>query len=120
MNRDQALQSFWGSFTWPAYEEHTVPDDAKFPYITYEASSDDFGNTVYLSAYLWDRSNSWADILTKANAIADYISRGGRIVKYDGGAMWIQKATPWAQRMEEPEDREVRRIGLSISIEYLD
>ena len=120
MNKMQTLQAFWSGFGIPAYDENTVPDDAVLPYITYEASSDDFGNTMLRNASLWYRSSSWAEITAKEQQIADFITRGGRMISYDGGAMWIQKANPWAQRMSEPSDDSIRRIVLSYNIEFLD
>lgn len=120
MNKMQSLQAFWSGFSLPAYDETTVPDGAQLPYITYEASTDDFGNTIAQTASLWYRSAGWGDITAKEEQIADFIGRGGRMVAYDGGSMWIQKATPWAQRMEEPSDDMIRRIVLNITVEFLD
>lgn len=47
MDRAQAIHSFWNSFGLKAYDENTVPDNAKLPYITYEVavSSFDDGDT---------------------------------------------------------------------------
>lgn len=120
MDKIQALNDFWNSFDLIAYSENSVPDDAQLPYLTYEASMDDFGYPIAQRANLWYRSSSWSDITAKEQEIADFITRGGRMITYDGGAMWIQKTSPWAQRLEEPSDEYIRRIVLSITIEYLD
>lgn len=120
MNKIQALSSFWNSFNLIAYDENTVPDDAQLPYITYEVSSDSFGKVLAQTASLWYRSSSWSDITSKEQEIANYITRGGRLVKYDDGAMWIQREQPWAQRMNDPDDKMIRRIILNISVEFLD
>lgn len=120
MDKLQTLQAFWSGFGLKAYDETSVPDNAQLPYITYEASSDDFGNRMLRSASLWYRSSSWAAITEKEQEISDFITRGGRMLNYNGGAMWIQKATPWAQRMNDPSDDMIRRIVLSIAIEFLD
>lgn len=120
MDKMQALHSFWSSFGIPAYDMYTVPDEAKMPYITYEAADDSFGNKMDLMANLWYKSNSWAGINSKANVISDRISRGGINIPFDGGAIWIRKSTPWAQRIDEPEDSTVRRLILSITVEFLD
>ena len=120
MNKIQALHAFWSSFDLKAYDETSVSDDTKLPYITYEVSSDDFGKTLAQTASLWYRSSSWSDITTKEQEIANFITRGGRMITYDDGAMWIQKATPWAQRLEEPSDDMIRRIVLNIQIEFMD
>lgn len=119
MNKMQALHQFWSGFSIPAYDENSVPDNAPLPYITYEATSDDFGHMVAQTASLWYRSSSWSDITSKETEISQYISRGGRMIAFDGGSMWIQRATPWAQRMNDPSDENIRRIVLNVMIEYL-
>lgn len=120
MNKIQTLHSFWSSFEIKAYDENSVPDGIPFPYITYEVSSDDFGNTLAQTASLWYRDSSWTGITEKEQEISDFITRGGRNIVYDGGAMWIQKGTPWAQRMNDPSDEMIRRIVLNVTIEFLD
>lgn len=120
MDKLQTLHSFWSSFGLKAYDENSVPDNAQLPYITYEASSDDFGNILVQNASLWYRSSSWGEITAKEQEIADFITRGGRMLKYDDGALWLQKSSPWAQRMADPSDDMIRRIVLSYSIEFLD
>lgn len=119
MNTAQALQLFWSSFNLPAYDENTVPDKAALPYITYEVGDDFFGEQVARSASLWYRSTSWEDITRKEQEIASYIRRGGRMISVDGGAIWIKRGTPWAQRMAEPSDSMVRRIVLNYEIEFV-
>ena len=119
-NKIQTLHSFWSSFGIKAYDENSVPDGAAFPYITYEVSSDDFGTQIAQTASLWYRDSSWADITEKAQEISDFITRGGRMIAFEGGAMWIRKASPWSQRMSDPSDEMVRRIVLNIMIEFLD
>lgn len=120
MNKQQALHNFWNSFNLEAYDESTVPDDALFPYITYESPSDSFGNSISARASIWYRSNSWSAITLKEEQISLDISRGGKMVAYDGGAMWIQRSNPWAQRLSDPDDDTIRRIVLNISIEFMD
>ena len=120
MDKVQTLHSFWSGFGLKAYDETSVPDEAVLPYITYEVSVDDFGSPRTQSASLWYRSSSWADITAKEQEIADFITRGGRMIKYDGGAMWLQKGRPWAQRMSDSSDDMIRRIVLSVTVEYLD
>lgn len=120
MTKMQALNAFWNGFSLTAYDENTVPDDAILPYITFEASTDDFGNSLAQSASLWYRDPSWAAITAKEQEISDFIGRGGRMVPYSGGAIWIRKATPWAQRMNDPNDRDIRRMILNVIVEFLD
>lgn len=121
MDKVQALNKFWEDASGlVAYDESSVPDDAQLPYLTYETTTDEFDYEIPITASLWYRSTSWQAIAEKELSIADYIGRGGMIVHYDGGAFWIRKASPWAQRMSEPSDDMVRRILLNVSIEYID
>jgi len=130
MNKIQTLHSFWSGFGLKAYDENSVPEQVdngsggktklEPPYITYEVITDEFGRMLSLTASLWYRSASWAEITAKEQQISDFITRGGRMIAYDGGAMWIQKGSPWAQRMGDPSDEMIRRIVLNIVIEFLD
>ena len=115
----QSLHAFWSGFGLVAYDENSVPDKTAFPYITYEAREDFFNNTVALSASLWYRSSSWTAITEKEEQIADFIGRGGRTVAFDGGAFWIKRGQPWAQRMSDQSDEMIRRIVLNIEIEFI-
>ena len=112
MDRWQAQDTFWNSFSWNAYDENTVPSDANLPYITYEAVTGSIGGTMSVSVSLWDRSNSWAVISKKADDIEKGINRQ---IKIDGGYMKVRKpASGFARRMDEPSDSTIRRIVLSV------
>ena len=117
MDKFQALDTFWNSFGIPAYDSNTVPDDADTPYITYEASVAEIDEKVPLTASLWYTSNSWKEISQKAEEISEYIG-GGAGVRYDRGRLWITKEVPFAQRMTEANNRQVRLIVLQVTAEY--
>ena len=119
MNKLQALNAFWSGFGLKAYDENSVPDNTPYPYLTYETKYDDFGNSLVTSVNLWYRSSSWSDVTAKEQEISDYITRGGRMVAYDGGSIWIQRASTWATRMGDENDEMIRRILLNVSIEFL-
>lgn len=115
----QAQHAFWSGFSWPAYDESSVPDGAKFPYITYEAGDFFFEDGErQLSASLWTRSTSWSSVIAKSQEIADAIDRGSGIcLPCKGGNLRIYRGTPWAQRMGDPADGSIRRIVLTIYME---
>lgn len=119
MNVAQALNAFWNSFGIPAYDATTVPDKTALPYITYESSSDFFGSPIAQAASIWYRSPSWAEITAKEQEIADFIGRGGRSIACDGGAIWIKRGSPWAQRVAEQSDDMIRRMILNLEIEFI-
>ena len=112
-----ALQTFWSSFGLSAYDALTVPDDAAMPYITYESKLGDLEDKTALSASIWYRSTSWADVSQKAKQIQDAIG-GGMSIPYSGGRLWVTQEVPFAQRLLEPSDDSVRRIVLQVSAEY--
>lgn len=118
MDKAQALDNFWNSFGWSAYDENTVPDDADMPRITYSMASDSLGNAVSVAASLWDRSMSWAEITQKAEDISEYITKmHPSAVKIDNGRMYLTKGSPFAQRMADPDDT-IRRIYLNVNVEF--
>jgi hypothetical protein len=120
MDKAQALQTFWESFGIPAYEQTTVPETAKMPYITYSVSTDSLDNVVNMSASVWYYSTSWKDISEKTEQIARYIvGMNPPSIKFDGGRLYIAKGNPFAQRMADPNDDMIRRMYLNIQAEYL-
>ena len=119
MNKLQALHNFWASFGWNAYEASSVPDNANLPYITHEVSTSDFNNPVPLTVTLWDRSTSWAKITEKEMDIYAIIGRGGVVVPYDDGALWITRGLPWSVRLPA-EDDSVRKVMINYVVEYFD
>jgi len=116
MNEWTALHTFWSSFGIPAYDENTVPEDATMPYITYEASVADYGDKISLMGSLWYRSMSWQGISEKTKEIDDFIV-GGAGISYGTGRLWITKGSPFAERMTEPDDNQVRRMLIHIQAE---
>lgn len=117
MNKAQAIHNFWSRFGLPAYDQFTVPDKARMPYITYSVKENAFGQPVSLTGSLWYRSNSWEDITLKSYEISNFITLGGRVFNIEGGKMWIYRGTPFAQRMSDTDDT-VRRIYMNITAEF--
>ena len=119
MTKASALYQFWNSFGLTAYDENTVPDDAVFPYITYQLVTDSFDHEVPVTASLWYRSESWTGINAKTEEISQKISRGGKIVSCDGGAIWLKRGQPFAQNMGDESDDLIKRKYLNITAEFI-
>ena len=119
MTKAAAIYQFWNSFGLTAYEENTVPTDATFPYITYQLATDSFGREIMLTASLWYRSESWTAINAKTEEISQKISRGGKIISCDGGAIWLKRGQPFAQSMGDESDDLIKRIYINVIAEYL-
>lgn len=119
MTKAQAIHNFWSGFGLTAYDETTVPDDAKMPYITYNVNTDSIDNALNMHGSLWYRTNSWKDISEKSEEIAEAIKKmSPPSIELDEGRLYITKGSPFAQRMTD-EDRTVRRMYINIKTEYL-
>jgi len=127
MNRIQRINAFWNSFGLVAMDENSVPDgamDRESPnflgqYITYDVTDSGWDEEVPMMANLWYLSESWQEITEKSMQIGDYIGRGGIMLDCDEGAIWIKKAPSFAQRMANEGYDNIRRIVLSIEVEYI-
>ena len=119
MTKAAAIYQFWSSFGLTAYEENTVPTDATFPYITYQLVTDSFDREIPLTASLWYRSESWTAINVKAEEISQKISRGGKVISCDGGAIWLKRGQPFAQNMGDESDDLIKRKYLNITAEFI-
>ena len=119
MTKAAAIYQFWSGFGLTAYEENTVPTDAAFPYITYQLVTDSFDREIPLSVSIWYRSESWTGINAKTEEISQKISRGGKIISCDGGAIWMKRGQPFAQNMGDESDDLIKRKYLNITAEFM-
>ena len=127
MTKAAAIYQFWNSFGIKAYEENTVidadeegnPVEPTFPYITYQLVTDSFDREVASTASLWYRSESWTAINAKTEEISAHIGLGGKIIKCDGGRIWIKRGQPFAQNMGDESDDLIKRKYLNLTVEYL-
>ena len=126
MTKAAAIYQFWNSFGIKAYEENTVidadeegnPVEPTFPYITYQLVTDSFDREVAAAASLWYRGESWTAINAKTEEISAHIGLGGKIIKCDGGRIWIKRGQPFAQNMGDESDDLIKRKYLNVNIEY--
>ena len=118
MTKAAAIYQFWSSFGLTAYEENTVPEDAVFPYLTYQLVTDSFDRDVAATASLWYRGESWTAINAKTEEISAHIGFGGKIIKCDGGRIWIKRGQPFAQNMGDESDDLIKRKYLNLTFEF--
>lgn len=140
MTKAAALYKFYSSFDIAAFEENSVPPnadsatvtypdeldvhyyggvDGEYPYLTYELITDSFGTEIPLSFSIWYRSESWTAANAKEKEISAAIGRGGKILPCDGGAIWLKRGAPFAQRMGDDSDELVKRIYFNVSAEFI-
>lgn len=119
MNKAEAIHKFLSGFGIPAYAESSVPAKAKFPYITYALVVDDFSSgEVSMPINVWYYTDSERIPNAKVNEIAEAIGYGGKLITYDGGAVWIKRGSPWCQSISESE-RKVKRRYINLDLEYI-
>lgn len=119
MTKAASIYQFWSGFGLTAYEENTVPEDAVFPYITYQLVTDSFDREVAATASLWYRGENWTAINAKTEEISAHIGLGGKIIKCDGGRIWIKRGQPFAQNMGDESDDLIKRKYLNVTFEFL-
>lgn len=115
-DREQALYRFWAGFGIPAYEENSVPADAAYPYITYSVS---VGDRVSLTANIFYRSSSLLEINSKTAEIESTLGRSGITARYNNGALWIQKGSPFYVTVPA-EESDIKHKLLNIEAEFIE
>jgi len=121
MTPEAAVYTFLSSFGIPAYAASSVPDQATFPYLTYDLVLGEWGQPeVNMPVNVWYRTDSEALPNAKVREISQAIGMGGVTLPCDGGMLWVKKGSPWAQAVTvEGEDEKVKRRYVNINIEYL-
>lgn len=121
MTPEAAIYDFFSGFGIPAYASTSVPDEAEFPYITYDLVVGGWGSgESMLTANVWYRTDSEAVPNAKVREIGYAIGLSGVTLRCDGGMLWLKRGTPWAQAVNvSGEDEKVKRRYLNIDIEYL-
>ena len=121
MTPEAAVYTFLRGFGIPAYAASSVPDQATFPYLTYDLVLGEWGQPeVNMPVNVWYRTDSEALPNAKVREIGERIGMGGVLLHCDGGVLWVKKGSPWAQAVTvEGEDEKVKRRYVNINIEFL-
>jgi len=117
MTAEAALYNFFSGFSIPAYLETSVPDDAKFPYLTYTGDTGSWysGIGVTTSVNLYYYGDSETAVNTKARQLYQALKDGGVMLPCDDGGIWLTVGEPWCQSLEDPEDTNVKRRYINIT-----
>lgn len=119
LSKAAAMQRFLESFGIPVYGETSVPDKASFPYMTYIMNwSSWFGERATIEVDLWYRGFAEKPANDKADEIARALV-GGIIIPCDGGAMWVNAGDPFCQAMGDPEDAQIRRRYIILTVDFV-
>lgn len=123
MTKAEALYSFFSGFGIPAYASSSVPDDAVFPWLTYDLSTSawdgDNGGEVSLTVNLWYYTTSEAVPNAKAEEISKAIGLGGKLLPCDDGYIWLKRGSPWCQSLHDESDSNIKRRYINITADYL-
>lgn len=118
MTKEAALQAFFQRFL-PSYAASAVPEDVKFPYLTYELITSAWEEgEVGLTVNLWYYTTSEAAPNAKVREISQAIGMGGVQVPCDGGSIWLKRGSPWCQSLTDDTDPRIKRRYLNVSTEY--
>lgn len=100
---NQALYEFWSNFEYegqliPAYLPGHVPQNAVFPYFTFEMGQGAFGTTAILNAFIWfQKSMEPSDLSTQMRVsevlglVEKAIPEGGRWLTFVGGGVLLRR-----------------------------
>lgn len=124
-----ALWRFWSQFEMdgepiPVYQSGVVPDDAEYPYITFDPAQADAMNTLPLSATLWVRyaNGNSASAIAQRTAFMGAVRRalppGGVILRLDVGYMVLRRGSgDFLSALSDENDRNVLggRVGYEVT-----
>ena len=120
MTKEAALYQFFSSFGLEAYAETAVPEDAVFPYLTYEVITDTWeGGEIGLTVNLWYFTTQEGPPNAKARELSEAIGMGGKLLPCDGGYIWLKRGTPWCQSLSDETSPTIKRRYLNVTAEYL-
>lgn len=120
MTKEVALKQFFDSFGIPAYPSSSVPEDAVFPWLTYDVvTSSWLGGEVGITVNLWYYTMGESPPNEKAQEISNAIGMGGKIIPCDGGAIWLKRGSPWCQNLSDETDPIIKRRYINVTAEYL-
>lgn len=118
MTKAAALFNFFSGFGLSAFPTQAEPDTA-FPYLVYEpniGSIDDGPLPIVVN--LWYYGDEETPINAKVQEISKKIGMGGMFVPCDGGAILIQRGSPFSQPQSDQADDNIKGRYLQLTAEY--
>lgn len=118
MTPEAAIYRLLSELEIPVYAVTSVPSDAEFPYSTVDMVAGAFWDgEMSLTLDLWYRGDSESAPNAKAHELSSLIGSGGRILKCDGGAIWVKRGSPFSQSMGDQDDDKIKRRHINLIIE---
>lgn len=120
MTKAAALHRFFSGFGMTAYTAASVPEDAIFPYLTYELITSTWdGEPVGLTVNLWFYTESESIPNAKAEELSAALGIGGKVLPCDGGYIWLKRGSPWCQSLSDETSPDIKRRYINVTAEYL-
>lgn len=119
MTKSEAVQAFLERCGSPVYAAASVPDNAEFPYTTYEMQTAAFGDgevPITVNAWFYTATEDIPD--DYCERLSRLIGRGGVMLPCDGGAVWIKRGSPFAQRIKNTGEDMIKRRYINVSAEF--
>lgn len=122
MTKLQALKAFISGFGLTAYEENSIyyaKSEIQLPYITYNIQFDNYrGGGKPINVTAWYRTETPKPLEEIQTAIAERLGINGTIIPCDGGYIWVKRGVPFAQFLDDPADKLVKRVIINLMVEY--
>lgn len=119
MTKAEALHAFMSSFGITAYPNE-AETSAVFPYLVYEQVLGAFDDgAMPLVVNLWYYGDSLLPIVSKTEEISKAIGMGGVYVPCDGGALLIQRGTPFSQPQTDAADNKIKGRYINVTVNFL-
>lgn len=119
MTKAAALYNFFSGFGVTAFPTQAEPGTA-FPYLVYEPNIGSWDDgAIPIAVNLWYYGDAESPINAKVSEISAKIGMGGVYVPCDGGAVLIQRSTPFSQPVTDQADDKIKGRYIQLTAEYL-
>ena len=111
----KALRAFWSQFSYggnqiPAFPAGRVPNGQPFPYFTFDVIQGAFFKTTIPTAFIWCQApldgsfNVQAQRAAIMDQVAAAIPEGGRLLRFNGGAVILERNPSEFMRYYDPPE----------------
>lgn len=119
MTKASALYAFFSGFGIPAYPTEAEVG-AVLPYLVYEPNIGAYDDgDVDIVVNLWYPGRGETAINAKVQEISAALGMGGVYLPCDGGAVYLQRGTPFSQPQTDQADSNINGRYIQITAMYL-
>lgn len=118
MNKYASIYNFFNSFGIPFYVNTSVPNDAQYPYGTYENITGSEFDQVSVTVRLYYYSTKESEINAMVEKISKSIGLGGTQILCENGSIWITKGTPFCQAIADESDTNFKSRYILLNFDF--